>query len=208
MNADTETINGQAPASVERERADVVIVNYNTADLLIDTLDDLHRQMPDDVDWAVTVADNDSADDSVERVRRSWPDVNLIEMGGNTGFCRANNAAIRSGDAEYVLLVNTDTRLFSDTVDSLLDTLRNDASAAVVAPAWNSPMVGFSLQPAEPRSPFAPMRCGPWASSASPTGGRPSKVPTPHATMAGPWSSVGCRARACCCAAAPSKRLG
>ncbi len=134
MNADTETINGQAPASVERERVDVVIVNYNTADLLIDTLDDLHRQMPDDVDWAVTVADNDSADDSVERVRRSWPDVNLIEMGGNTGFCRANNAAIRSGDAEYVLLVNTDTRLFSDTVDSLLDTLRNDPSAAVVAP--------------------------------------------------------------------------
>ena len=95
MNADTETINGQAPASVERERVDVVIVNYNTADLLIDTLDDLDRQMPDDVDWAVTVADNDSADDSVERVRRSWPDVNLIEMGGNTGFCRANNAAIR-----------------------------------------------------------------------------------------------------------------
>ena len=27
MNADTETINGQAPASVERERVDVVILS-------------------------------------------------------------------------------------------------------------------------------------------------------------------------------------
>ena len=134
MNADSEAINGQSPVGAKRERVDVVIVNYNTADLLVETLDDLHLHMPDHLDWSVFVADNDSADDSVERVRNAWPDVNLIEMGGNTGFCRANNAAIRAGDAEYVLLVNTDTRLFSNTVDSLLDTLRSDSSAAVVAP--------------------------------------------------------------------------
>ena len=62
------------------------------------------------------------------------PDVRLIEMGENAGFCRGNNAAIRQGDAEYVLLVNTDTRLFDDTVDSMLDTMRSDRTAAVVGP--------------------------------------------------------------------------
>ena len=121
-------------AMADRERVDVVIVNYNTADLLDDTLGDLHRRMPDHLDWSVFVADNDSVDDSVERVRSRWPDVRLIEMGENAGFCRGNNAAIRQGDAEYVLLVNTDTRLFDDTVDSMLDTMRSDRTAAVVGP--------------------------------------------------------------------------
>ncbi|MCB1028475.1 MAG: glycosyltransferase family 2 protein [Microthrixaceae bacterium] len=117
-----------------RERVDVVIVNYNTADLLVDTLEDLQHRMPDGVDWSVYVADNLSSDDSVERVRSLWPDVHLIEMGENAGFCRGNNAAIREGDAEYVLLVNTDTRLFPDTVERMLDSLRDDPDAAVVGP--------------------------------------------------------------------------
>lgn len=119
---------------VRRTRVDVVIVNYNTADLLVETLEELVERMPDDVDWKAFVADNASADDSVERVRSGFPDVELIEMGWNAGFCRGNNAAIRRGDAEFVLLVNTDTRLFDDTVSQLLDTMRDDPSAAVVAP--------------------------------------------------------------------------
>lgn len=134
MKAAPDTVNGPSHVGAERERVDVVIVNYNTADLLTETLEDLDQQMPDDLDWSVFVADNASSDDSVERVRRSWPDVDMIEMGGNTGFCRGNNAAIRAGDADYVLLVNTDTRLFAHTVDSMLDTLRTDPAAAVVGP--------------------------------------------------------------------------
>ena len=51
MNADSEAINGQSPVGAKRERVDVVIVNYNTADLLVDTLDDLHLHMPDHLDW-------------------------------------------------------------------------------------------------------------------------------------------------------------
>lgn len=120
-----------APTST---RLDVVIVNYNTADLLVETLQELPAAVPEAVEWKVFVADNDSSDDSVERVRAEFPDVEIVEMGWNAGFCRGNNAAIRRGDAEFVLLVNTDTRLFPDTVPRLLDTMREDPTAAVVAP--------------------------------------------------------------------------
>jgi N-acetylglucosaminyl-diphospho-decaprenol L-rhamnosyltransferase len=115
-------------------RLDVVIVNYNTADLLMETLDDLDRRLPAGLEAMVYVADNESSDDSVDRLRGEHPDVHLIKMGGNTGFCRANNAAIRAGEGEFVLLVNTDTRLFGDTVDALLETLRSDPAAAAVGP--------------------------------------------------------------------------
>jgi GT2 family glycosyltransferase len=134
MNHPRATTTNRPDAPGALERLDVVIVNYNTADLLVETLEDLQRSMPENIEWSVFVADNLSSDASVERVRSGWPDVNLIEMGENAGFCRGNNAAIRAGDAEYVLLVNTDTRLFPDTVDSMLDSLRTDSSAAVVGP--------------------------------------------------------------------------
>ncbi|MBS1839084.1 MAG: glycosyltransferase family 2 protein [Actinobacteria bacterium] len=121
-------------AEAARVRVDVVIVNYNTADLLIETMEQLPSGMPDSVDWKVFVADNDSADDSLERLRAGFPDVEVVEMGWNAGFCRGNNAAIRRGDAEFVLLVNTDTRLFPDTLTQLLQTMHDDPRAAVVAP--------------------------------------------------------------------------
>lgn len=139
MSVDSRIASSDGTAEVETEdlstaRFDVVIVNYNTADLLVETLQELPSAMPKDVEWKVFVADNDSADDSVERVQTGFPDVEVIEMGWNSGFCRGNNAAIRRGDAEYVLLVNTDTRLFPDTVSQLLHTLRRDPMAAVVGP--------------------------------------------------------------------------
>lgn len=122
------------PESADVTRLDVVIVNYNTADLLVETLEGLAAGMPEGVEWKAFVTDNDSADDSVERVRSGFPDVELVEMGWNAGFCRGNNAAIRRGDAEFVLLVNTDTRLLPDTVEQMLDTMREDPRAAVVGP--------------------------------------------------------------------------
>lgn len=134
MSATTDAVTSDGAAPTARDRLDVVIVNYNTADLLVDTLADLEENLPGGVDAKVFVADNDSADDSVERLNRDWPDVELVQMGYNSGFCRANNAAIRRGDAEYVLLVNTDTRLYPDTVDRMLDTMRADPQVGAVGP--------------------------------------------------------------------------
>ncbi|MEZ5322781.1 MAG: glycosyltransferase family 2 protein [Microthrixaceae bacterium] len=124
----------QSDRTQRAPRLDVVIVNYNTADLLIETLEDLPRHLPPGMDYEVFVADNASSDDSVARVRKDWPDVRLVEMGYNAGFCRANNAAIREGDAEFVLLVNTDTRLFDETVPSLLEVFAEDPAAGAVGP--------------------------------------------------------------------------
>lgn len=134
VSAMGRTEGASGPRAGEQVGVDVVIVNYNTADLLIETLQHLPDAMPDWVDWKVYVADNASVDDSVDRLRSDFPDVELIEVGWNAGFCRGNNVAIRRGDAEFVLLVNTDTRLLPNTVEELLDTMHRDPTSAVVAP--------------------------------------------------------------------------
>jgi GT2 family glycosyltransferase len=72
----------------------VVIVNYNTRDLLAQCLESLAandcRCPP-----TVFVVDNRSTDDSAAMVRERFPDVRLIESDRNGGYGYANNLALR-----------------------------------------------------------------------------------------------------------------
>ena len=57
----------------------------------------------------VFLVDNGSTDGSLERIRRRFPSVLVVENGENLGFARANNRAIAMARGEYVLLLNPDT---------------------------------------------------------------------------------------------------
>jgi GT2 family glycosyltransferase len=72
----------------------VVIVNYNTRELLAHCLESV---LASDCDCPTTVfvVDNRSADDSVTLVRERFPAVRLIESDRNAGYGYANNLALR-----------------------------------------------------------------------------------------------------------------
>ena len=76
----------------------IVIVNYQTADLLIDCLRSLAPQITDGM--SVVVTDNKSAGDSVARISAAidanhWNWCTLMPLDRNGGFAFGNNAAIR-----------------------------------------------------------------------------------------------------------------
>jgi N-acetylglucosaminyl-diphospho-decaprenol L-rhamnosyltransferase len=95
-----------------------VIVNWNTADLLLDCLDSLRagEVRLDDV----LVVDNASTDDSVARVAQRFPAVHLIRNSANVGFAGANNQGIAASTGEYVLLLNSDTLVPPGAISSLV----------------------------------------------------------------------------------------
>lgn len=97
----------------------IVIVSYNTKDDLLLCLNSILRSKTD-YQFEVIVVDNESTDDSVRAVREGYPLVDLIEMGYNGGFSRANNAGIRASVGRYVLLLNSDTILFENTIQDFL----------------------------------------------------------------------------------------
>lgn len=66
------------------------------------------------LDAEVFVVDNNSVDGSCEMVKRTFPEVILIENKNNPGFSKANNQAIRLAKGEYVLLLNPDTVVEED----------------------------------------------------------------------------------------------
>ena len=86
----------------------IVIVSYNVRYFLEQCLLSVHRATAG-METETWVVDNNSADASVEMVRRRFPWVRVIANEGNPGFAIANNQAIRQSSGKYVLLLNPDT---------------------------------------------------------------------------------------------------
>jgi len=106
----------------------VVIPNYNGISYLEDCLTAMRRQKrrPD----RVIVIDNGSSDGSVSYIREHFPECELIEFGENTGFCGAVNAGIRASEgADYVILLNNDTKAEPDFTSELVKALEKDKKA-------------------------------------------------------------------------------
>ena len=99
----------------------IVIVSYNTRQLLKECLDSVHASLAEStLTSEVVVVDNASHDGSAAMVQKHFPQVRLIANRGNRGFAAANNQALRAlgygtGDTphplppEYVMLLNPDT---------------------------------------------------------------------------------------------------
>jgi GT2 family glycosyltransferase len=113
-------------------RLSIVIVSYNARDDLARCLASLHEGPPS-TPHEIVVVDNGSTDGSVETARR-WPDVRVIEAGGNLGFSKANNLGIRATTGEAVLLLNSDTIVPPGALDRLLAELERDPRVSIVGP--------------------------------------------------------------------------
>ncbi len=91
-------------------KTSVVIPNYNGAARIEDCLRALREQTlaPD----RIIVVDNGSTDQSIALIKAHFPEVELIALPENTGFCGAVNRGIEaSWDMDYVILLNDDTKV-------------------------------------------------------------------------------------------------
>lgn len=88
-------------------RLSVLIVSFNTSEILQSCLDQLFRAGAK-LDLQVIVVDNASADDSADMVRREFPQVELIASEVNLGFAAGNNLGFERVKGEFVLLLNPD----------------------------------------------------------------------------------------------------
>ena len=109
---------------------DVVIVAYRSQELLRDCLSSL-RAFPPARDAHIRVVDNASGDGTAELVQREFPEVELIASSENLGFSRANNVAIRRGEAPYVLALNPDTRITEGALDQMVELMESNGKIGI-----------------------------------------------------------------------------
>ena len=98
----------------------VIVVNYNTKDLLLNCLRSIY-DTGGDVKFEALVVDNGSKDGSAEAVTRDFPQARLIANDRNLGFAKANNQALKVASGRYLLLLNSDAILQEGALKALID---------------------------------------------------------------------------------------
>ncbi len=103
-----------------RPRLSIVVLSWNTRELLRDCLASIERQHPAFA-TEVLVVDNDSHDGSAELVEKEFPQLTLIRNDRNEGYSRGNNIGIEASSGEFVLLLNSDTVILDDALERAVD---------------------------------------------------------------------------------------
>lgn len=98
----------------------IIIVNYNTKQLLSDCLSSI-KEKTFGIEYEVIVVDNDSTDGSQEMLRQDFQWVRLVESGENLGFGKANNLGMSVANGKYFFLLNSDTLLINNAVKHFFD---------------------------------------------------------------------------------------
>lgn len=86
----------------------------------------------------VVVVDNASTDGTAEAVRRSFPEVKLLE-GPNAGYGAAANRGIAACSAPFVLLLNSDVEVRPGALRALADHLESHPRAGLAGPRLENP---------------------------------------------------------------------
>jgi GT2 family glycosyltransferase len=98
---------------------------------LYQTLLSLYKSL-DGVDNDVYVVDNNSNDNSVEYIKKHFPNVIIIENKENIGFSKANNHAYKLSNSKYILILNPDTVLKEDTIRTCLQVMESNPNVGAV----------------------------------------------------------------------------
>jgi len=110
----------------DRPELSIIIVSFNTKDLLQDCLNSL-KKVKKEIPFEIIVSDNASKDGSVEFVKelsKKDKSIKLIENKKNLGFARGNNIARKIARGEYVLFLNSDTKVHSKTLREAVEYLK------------------------------------------------------------------------------------
>jgi len=115
----------------------VVIVSYNTADLIEACL--LSVRASDGVSLETFMVDNASSDGGAALVRGKFPWVRLVENRENRGFGAANNQVLAECAGRYIVLLNPDTEATPGAFRRMAAWMDANPGVGLAGPTVNHP---------------------------------------------------------------------
>jgi GT2 family glycosyltransferase len=109
----------------------IIIVNWNGRALLSECLESLRKQKFRD--FETLLVDNGSSDGSVDWVKHHYPEIRIISLSKNTGFCIANNIGYSQAKTKYVALLNNDAVAHPLWLQNLVNGLETHEQAGSAA---------------------------------------------------------------------------
>lgn len=113
----------------------ITIVNYNQKyfpRLCVEAL----KKSKTDFEYEVIFCDNNSRDESLDYLKKTAEkgDIILTEPGKNLGYGAGMNYAAREAKGEYILILNADITVDTDTLQKLVDYLEGHKDIGMVGP--------------------------------------------------------------------------
>ncbi len=115
-------------------RLSIVIPTYNGRELLAGCLASVMRHRP--ADSEVIVVDDGSSDGTREWLSAAHPEVRLVTLERNQGFCKAINAGIRAAQAPFVETLNNDAVVTAGWADAALALFADPRVGSVAPLVW------------------------------------------------------------------------
>ncbi len=115
----------------------VCAVTYNSGDAVLDMLRSVYRHKGD-YELKVYISDNNSSDDALDRVRKEFPQVMIIENGDNLGFGHGHNMCIPYLDSDYHFVVNPDIILQDDIFGRMTEYMEANPDIVMAVPKYLS----------------------------------------------------------------------
>jgi hypothetical protein len=97
----------------------------------------------------VIVVDNASSDGSIEMLKKEFPKAKLVENKENFGFAKGNNTGLTKAKGRYILFLNSDTKVFPETLRIMLDYMEGHLKVGLAT--CRVEFVDGSLDPASHR---------------------------------------------------------
>ncbi|MCC7494657.1 MAG: glycosyltransferase family 2 protein [Fimbriimonadaceae bacterium] len=116
----------------------VVIVNWNTCELLRNCLRSLPAASAGELRIEPVVVDNGSHDGSPEMVAAEFPEAVLVRNTANVGFVLANNQGLAAASGDYLFMLNSDTEAEPGCLDALVAALADPAVGAAAPKLLNT----------------------------------------------------------------------
>lgn len=131
----------------------VIIVSWNVSDLLLRALASLYEHGDEEIE--VIVIDNASTDDTVRQITTHFPQVHLIVNAVNRGFTASNNQGIAIAQGDFLLLLNPDTEIRVDALQTMLRAMQAHTEVGLIGPKLLNP--DGSVQSSRRRFPTLPI---------------------------------------------------
>lgn len=112
---------------------DIVILNYNTHDLLASLLPKVIENSKGD-NINIVVADNNSSDGSAEFIRENFSEIELICIPENLGYAGGYNYCLKNRKADYFVLLNSDAEPAPGWIDALVAMAEKNSKLGAAQP--------------------------------------------------------------------------
>ena len=115
-----------------------IIVNYQQSESLKGCLNSIYQTIQE-IDFEVIIIDNSQEDLGLQSLKENYPKVQIVYNPTNVGFSKANNQAAKIARGKFLFILNPDTILKEQAINSMFKHIRSNLEIGVLGPKVLNP---------------------------------------------------------------------